>query len=359
MATQDELNLQANLPPDIYQAQQELNRRQQFANLLMQQNQQPQGQMISGRYVAPSFFQQLQPVANMLTGAYLAKQGDTQATKLAEQLRAGRQEEQKAVMEALNSGDTKKALALASGSQYGGGKEFVPALIGSVIPKTPEDVAKYNLAKSEGFKGSFNDYMNQITPAKQAELDLKRQELGLQGAKFAFEKEQASGGAKLTETQGNATGFGVRAKEANQIATNLENQGVKVPGKTSTVVSGIAGMTPFVGDKYAEATKSLFNVLPEFAGGLSPEQQQSGQARKNFVSAVLRKESGAAISPQEYANEERKYFPQLGDSDAVVKQKQQARESAIRALELQAGPGAKFIKESGAPKKVVNFNDLP
>lgn len=357
----DELNLNqaGTLPPELFAQQQALNRQQQMAAMLMQQNQQPQGQMVSGRYVPTSFFQNLQPVANMLTGAYLAKQGDTKAAELAQALREGRSKEQAAIMEKLNAGDTKGALALASGSQYGGGKDFVPALIGSVIPKTPEDVAKYNFAKAEGFKGSFNDYMNQITPAKQAELDLKRQELGLQGAKFAFEKEQAAGGAKLTETQGNATGFGVRAKEANQIATGLENQGVKVPGKTSTVVSGIAGMTPFVGDKYSEAAKSLFNVLPEAIGGLSPEQQQSAQARKNFVSAVLRKESGAAISPQEYANEERKYFPQLGDSDAVVKQKQQARESAIKALELQAGPGAKFIKEAGAPKKVVNFNDLP
>jgi hypothetical protein len=43
--------------------------------------------MVSGRYVAPSFFQNLQPIANMLTGAYLAKQGDTKAQALAENLR--------------------------------------------------------------------------------------------------------------------------------------------------------------------------------------------------------------------------------------------------------------------------------
>jgi hypothetical protein len=53
----------------------------------MGQNQQPQGQMVSGRYVAPSFFQNLQPIANMLTGAYMAKQGDTQQQQLAEAIR--------------------------------------------------------------------------------------------------------------------------------------------------------------------------------------------------------------------------------------------------------------------------------
>jgi hypothetical protein len=75
------------LPPEVYQQQQELNRRQQLAQALMQNNQQPQGQMISGRYVAPSFFQNLQPVVNALTGAYLAKKGDEQALELSKALK--------------------------------------------------------------------------------------------------------------------------------------------------------------------------------------------------------------------------------------------------------------------------------
>lgn len=348
----DALNLSqlGNLPPELYEQQQNLNRQQQMAQMLIQQGQQqPQGQMISGRYVAPSIFQNLAGLAQTGVGTYLQNKGDKQALELAEKLRQGKLGTQQAITEALGTGDTKKALAIATADQYGAGKEYIPALLGAVIPKTPEEVAKYNFAKAEGFKGTFNDFVNQITPAKQAELDLKRQELGLQNAKFAFEKDQAGSGAKLTEGQGNATGFGVRAKEANQIVTGLEGKGIAIPGKTATVVSGITGMTPFVGDKYSEATKSLFNVLPEFAGGLSPEQQQNAQGRRNFISAVLRKESGASISPQEYANEEKKYFAQLGDSDKVIKQKQDARNSAIKGLEMQAGPGAKFIREAGQP----------
>ena len=76
-----------NLSPEDYAQQQQINRQQQMASMLMQQNQQPQGQMVSGRYVAPSFFQNIQPIANMLTGAYLAKQGDTKAQALAEAIR--------------------------------------------------------------------------------------------------------------------------------------------------------------------------------------------------------------------------------------------------------------------------------
>jgi hypothetical protein len=173
-----------------------------------------------------------------------------------------------------------------------------------------------------------------------------------------------SGGKPLTEAQGNSVAFGARAVEANRIATDLETKGVKVPGKTSTVVSGIVGMTPFVGESYSEATKSLFNVLPEFAGGLSPEQQQNQQARRNFISAVLRKESGAAIGVDEYKNEERKYFAQLGDSDKVIQQKQEARKLAIEALKAQAGPsGVRQINQITSQAQggggVVDFNSLP
>jgi len=77
-----------NLPPEILGQQQQLNRQQQMAQMLMQQGQQtPQGQMISGRYVAPSFTQNLASLANAYVGSRLAEKGDKQALELAAQLR--------------------------------------------------------------------------------------------------------------------------------------------------------------------------------------------------------------------------------------------------------------------------------
>lgn len=333
--------------------------------------QQPQGQMISGHYVAPSWTQQLNPMANILAGQAIGERADTKQTQMAELLRVKGDAAAKDVMDTYKQ-DPQAALAKASQyQQFPQVKALLPQLSKVALPEATTLEREFAAAKSDPnnpFKGSLNDFKNQMSEYQKIQaandktrLGFEGQRVGLEGARLGLEQQKLAaelGGTKLTETQGNATGFGMRAKEANQIVTNLENKGITIPGKTATVVSGVAGMTPFVGDKYSEASKSLFNVLPEFAGGLSPEQQQNSQARKNFVSAVLRKESGAAISPQEYANEERKYFPQLGDSAAVIKQKQDSRESAIKALEVQAGPGARFIKES-APKKVVNFNDLP
>jgi hypothetical protein len=147
------------------------------------------------------------------------------------------------------------------------------------------------------------------------------------------------GGKPMTETQSNATAFGMRAVEANKILKDIEKSGTTTTGGIRNVVSGTLGAIPLVGENLENKTYSALNFTA------SDKQQQTDQARRNFVTAILRKESGAAISPTEFANEEKKYFPQIGDSDKVIKQKQDARELAIKALEVQAGPtGAKSIK---------------
>ena len=66
----------------------DLARSQRLAQLLGSQ-QLPEGQMISGRYVAPSITQNLAQFANMATGAYFADKAEKQNQALAEKLRTG------------------------------------------------------------------------------------------------------------------------------------------------------------------------------------------------------------------------------------------------------------------------------
>lgn len=76
------------LPPELYAQQQALNRQQQMAQLLLQQGQQmPSGQMVSGRFVAPSFFQYAAPLVQTFAATRLQEKGDKQATELAKALR--------------------------------------------------------------------------------------------------------------------------------------------------------------------------------------------------------------------------------------------------------------------------------
>jgi len=82
------INVGGGLPPEILQQQQALNRQQQMAQLLMQQGQQmPSGQMVSGRFVAPSFFQYAAPLFQTYAGKSLAREGDKAQADLAKALR--------------------------------------------------------------------------------------------------------------------------------------------------------------------------------------------------------------------------------------------------------------------------------
>ncbi len=142
----------------------------------------------------------------------------------------------------------------------------------------------------------------------------------------------------LTESQGNATGFGMRASEANKILIDLGAQGVNTPSKIKDAVSSV----PLLG----AGLGAIAN-----AAVASPQQQQAEQAQRDFVNAVLRKESGAAISNGEFDNAKRQYFPAIGDSKEVINQKRANRETAIDALRIQAGPGGKNIPANYSNKK--------
>jgi len=159
-------------------------------------------------------------------------------------------------------------------------------------------------------------------------------------------------GTALTETQANSVAFGMRMFESNKILTDLENKGVISGGRIKEGVQGtLENVIPFAGEGLGRGAASAINVLPGFLGGPSQEQQAYEQAKQNFITAVLRKESGAAIQKSEFDKEDRKYFPQVGDGPKVVEQKRKARELAIKAIKIQAGPGGKNIGVSAAPAK--------
>jgi hypothetical protein len=249
MAQAQMLNLAGNLPPEILQQQQALTRQQQLANLLTQQGMnQPQGQMVSGRYVAPSFFQYAAPLAQLYAGQKIAEKSDKAMLDLAEQLRKGKEEETRAIMEQLKPRDVQTEMAgpytsnvpmpvatqtlppdfqaatnLALQSRYGAGKELLPTLINRAMPepiKPTTDMQNYEFAKSTGFKGSFNDFKNQITPYQQAQLNIDRERLEMDRIKNLAKplpeglNKQVTGAVNLTDAiadyQTKIASFGVR-----------------------------------------------------------------------------------------------------------------------------------------------------
>lgn len=403
-------DLFGTLPPELALEQQRLNRQQKMAEMLLAQGAQPQaaGQMVSGRYVPNSFFQNLQGPVNMMLGAYMANKGDKAALDLAKQLREAQTKMGEQYFEAMSptqtelAGPTPTGTPLTTVNQPDYRKAFTIAtdpyapkwlqaqaaeMLKSQKVGEGEKVIRFNPATGknevvaeggEKFKapiqvdtGTTIEFRDPRDPTKVLQVIPKSQ---MPTAGQVIEREDGTflvdtrtgqakpvvgpqgqpltGGKPLTEVQSNAVAFGMRALEANKLVTDLENKGFTNTGAIRTAVAGTAGQTPIVGGRLEQGVRSAFNVLPEVLGGPSAEQQQVDQARRNFISAVLRKESGAAIGVDEYANEERKYFPQLGDSKEVIKQKQEARKLAIQALEAQAGPSGKRLIEKGAVRQL-------
>ncbi len=66
--------------------------------------------------------------------------------------------------------------------------------------------------------------------------------------------------------------------------------------------------------------------------------QKFDQARRDFINAQLRRESGAVISDQEFDNANKQYFPQPGDTPEVLMQKAENRRIAIEGMIRDGGP---------------------
>lgn len=76
----------------------------------------------------------------------------------------------------------------------------------------------------------------------------------------------------------------------------------------------------------------LGNVL------VSEDFQKLDQAKRDFVNAILRRESGAVISDEEFDNANKQYFPQPGDTKETIAQKARNRRLVIESMARDAGP---------------------
>ena len=123
--------------------------------------------------------------------------------------------------------------------------------------------------------------------------------------------------AKFNEGESKAAGFANRIKGSLAIMSRLEDAGYDA-----------SNFKDYVGEG-----------LPAPLAGLvtSSEGQQYQTAKSDFITAVLRKESGAAIAESEFVREDKKYFPQPNDTVDTIAQKTKMREKALEAMIAQSG----------------------
>lgn len=85
-----------------------------------------------------------------------------------------------------------------------------------------------------------------------------------------------------------------------------------------------------------EAFKSSIPLLGNFI--VSDDYRSLSQAQRDFVNATLRRESGAVISPSEFDNAKKQYFPTPGDDENTLSQKKANRDVALSGIMRSAGP---------------------
>ncbi|WP_457660055.1 hypothetical protein [Sinorhizobium medicae] len=82
------------------------------------------------------------------------------------------------------------------------------------------------------------------------------------------------------------------------------------------------------------------DYIPDFLENwmVSDDFQNFDQARRDFINAQLRRESGAVISMEEFDNANKQYFPQPGDTREVLEQKRRNRQTVVDGMKRSAGP---------------------
>lgn len=156
-----------------------------------------------------------------------------------------------------------------------------------------EDITKVG----SGYLKSESDKLDEALKRAQInKINIETSQIGVEGQK------------PPTEAQITNAGYAQRIAQANKI----------IDANTGTLKN--LGWTEF---QLIQSNSPLANKL------LSTEKQQAAQAIKSFITAKLRKESGASIAPSEFDDARSIYFPIPGDSLEVIAQKKQTRDEVL------------------------------
>lgn len=180
-------------------------------------------------------------------------------------------------------------------------------------PKPTSSIQEYNFAVEQGYPGTFQQYETDMKKAGATNID-------------------------LNANQSAAAAYADRMAAANQVLADPKL---------------LTAMT--------DPTKAPLASVPGVGNYLvGPEYQMAEQAQRDFVNAILRRESGAVISPSEFENAKKQYFPQPGDSPEVIQQKAANRQIAIDGVTRAAGSGyqAPNLSPAGVSQPQVTSNGV-
>jgi hypothetical protein len=295
-----------NMSPEEYAQQQALNRQQQLATLLMQQGQQqPQGQMVSGRYVPTSFFQNIAPLANIAASQYIGGKADTEQAKLAQQIRQNKADVEQQIINKMTpqpdkpqelagpygqgvgkgganvpmpvavmpgrEADYAGALKMIQINPYGAGKDYTASILKQMMPDPTTLEREWKAAQAQGYKGTINDFKNQMTDKDRASLGIDRARLGIAQQQLAYDTGIGMGGG------GGQVSMGGQGGANNQFAPKNVEQYQYNPILSPKQNQEAAGKFAETMQKNTANAKDSFDLMKEASRVLSQDVASSGR----------------------------------------------------------------------------------
>ena len=201
-------------------------------------------------------------------------------------------------------------------------------------PTTPSGNFSSGMRPVAPGTGSGGDFLNDVAPTGaptpapsinpwDAQYQQQRDKLLAAGDRMAahqLDVDYAKAKINMNEQQSNAATYADRM--------NLSEPILNDPNK----IAAYSDPSQVARAKYAPLTSMFGNYLN------NDNYNSFDQAQKDFITAKLRKESGAAINAGEFATDEKTFLPRASDSPEVVAQKKAAREAIRGGLARAAGP---------------------
>ena len=336
------------LTPEQMLQQQQILRQQKMAEMLMQQGmQQPQGQMVSGRYVAPSIFQNIAGLANTYMGQRGIEKAEQAQVDLAKRLRA---DETSAMADFFQQSQPKPAQPAPAGYELiDAGTPAIPAnrqaALANLIanPKASPRLQNFAFNKMIADPESFTLPEGSVRYEKQPDGSIK---------------QVGSGGEKLTDTernykkaqqegyQGNFFQYQADLKKAGATSINMPSGEERKAGFMSTILDkNILQMQNALGvDPKAVKPNVPASVVEAITGpnllsrNMKPAQRQIVEdSQLDVLDAALTLRTGAAYTREQLNAMRETYFPVLGDKPPAVAAKKQRLESLLEGAYIAAG----------------------
>jgi hypothetical protein len=339
------------LNPEQMLEQQKILRQQKMAEMLMQQGmQQPQGQMVSGRYVAPSIFQNLAGLANTYMGQRGIERAEQAQVDLAKRLRA---DETSAMADYFQQIQPKPAQPAPVGYELiDAGTPAIPAnrqaALANLIanPKASPRLQNFAFNKMIADPEGFTLSEGAVRYERQADGSIKQVGAGAEKQSPEYKNYLIATKDPINPFKGSFTDYQTMLKKAGATSINMPSGEERKAGFMSNILDrNLLQMQTALGiDPTAVKPNVPASIVEAITGpnllsrGMKPAQRQIVEdSQLDVLDAALTLRTGAAYTREQLNAMRETYFPVLLDKPPAVAAKRQRLESLLEGAYIAAG----------------------